>query len=151
MQVFVEFDFRFGRMDVDVESRGINGQEQHVKWVLTGRQQPFVGVHDGPMNEPVLDKPLVDEQKLLTPRAAGEGRLPDKPLHPYHICALFDGHQALIVLAPEHANDALAQGGRPQIKQLAVVVGERKMNGLVRQCDAVKFIDDVPHFNGVGF
>ena len=24
------------------------------------------------------------------------------------------------------------------------------MNGLVRQRDAVKFIDDVPHFNGVG-
>ena len=99
----------------------------------------------------MLDKPLVDEQKLLAPRAAGEGRLPDKPLHPYHICALFDGHQALIVLAPEHANDALAQGGRPQIKQLAIVVGEREINGLVRQRDAVKFIDDVPHFNGVGF
>ncbi len=138
-------------MDVDVQSCGINRQEQHVKRVLTRRQQPFVGVHDGPVNEPVLDKPLVDEQKLLAPRAAGEGRLPDKPLHPYHICALFNGHQALIVLAPEHANNTLAQGGRPKIKQLAFVVGERKMNGLMRQRDAVKFIDDVPHFNGVGF
>ena len=89
--------------------------------------------------------------KNCSPRVRRAKAASDKPLHPYHICALFDGHQALIVLAPEHANDALAQGGRPQIKQLAVVGGKRKMNGLVRQCDAVKFIDDVPHFNGVGF
>ena len=108
MLVFVEFDFCFGRVDVDVESCGINGQKQHVERVLTLRQQPFVGIHNGPMNEPVLDKPLVDEQKLLAPRPTGEGRLADKPLHAHHIRALFDGHQALIVLAPEHTNDALA-------------------------------------------
>ena len=114
--VFVELNFCLRGVNVDVQPGRIDGQKQDVQWVLSVRQEPFVSLHDSAVDQPVLDKPLIDEQKLLTARSACKGRFPNKPLDTHHIGALFNWHQALVILAPKNTDDPFAHRCRTQIK-----------------------------------
>ncbi len=61
MALFIELDLCFGGMNVHIQSGRINGQKQNVQGVLIPGKQSFVGIHDGAMQQRMLDEALVHE------------------------------------------------------------------------------------------
>ena len=59
-----EFDFRLGRMDVDVNRRRVDMEMEHGKGVARFRQHGVISIVDGLEHQRIMDDAVIDDARL---------------------------------------------------------------------------------------
>ena len=141
----VEFYLCFGRVNIDVDVRGVDLDKQHIKRVVRIGDGSFVGPDHGVVQVIVFDVPVVDEKVLFVPRLPGRFGLANIAVHRYVGCFFVAGGELFAVAFAKHIHDAAAQFTRYQIKHFLIVMKQREPHFRVSQSHPLKLIDDVTH------
>ena len=144
---FQEVDFRFRRMDVDVDVRWVHFDIQEISREAVLRDHLHVCVLDGMVQISVLDKALVHKEILLASGLLGKLRFDDVTLDAHTLGLLLDRQQSLFVIGAKQAHNALLEIARIEMIQFLAVAGQCKANFRIHQRDASKFLHDMPQFS----
>jgi hypothetical protein len=79
---FTELNLALGRVDVDVDGRGIDLEEKAADGVTPLHEGGMVPFDQGVVEAAVVDWPPVDEEVLLVARGSGSARGTDQPPQP---------------------------------------------------------------------
>jgi hypothetical protein len=71
----------FRRMDIDIDFRRVQFDEQASDWIATLHQGSMISLNQGIVQAAMLDGPTVDEEVLVLARGARDARRADEPPH----------------------------------------------------------------------
>ena len=122
----MKLNFRFCRVNVNVNQMRFNTQKQGVERKRTLRQEIFKGLSYSMIQVSALNKAIVHEQVLLTPCSSCKLRFTYKTLDAYNFGFFLNGHQTFVILATKSTHQTLPARLSFLIKQLIAVMVKLK-------------------------
>ena len=147
--VVAEFDLRLGGVDVDVDLRRVDVNEEEPRGVVLARHQLVVRFAHRVFQVVAADEAVVHEEVLFTAGALREFRLAHETGHVHEVGVLLHRHQALVVFAAEEVYDALPFVAGRHVVFLVFVLHQLEGDLRMRQGHAVELIQHVLHLHAI--